>query len=81
MPEITIKYNDSKTLKVLKTLSEYLNFTFSTPSKKVKKEFFINGVPAIPGDSSIDISEMRNIFTGRNIDAKQLRQKAWQRGK
>ena len=81
MPEIIIKYSDSKTLKVLKTLSQYLNFTLSTPSKKGKKEFFINGVPAIPGDSSIDISEMKEIFTGRNIDAKKLRQKAWQRSR
>jgi len=37
MPEITIKYSGTKTLKVLKTLSEYLNFTVSTPSKKEKK--------------------------------------------
>jgi hypothetical protein len=81
MPEITIKYNDSKTLKVLKTLSEYMDFTFTTPPKKKKKEFFINGVRAIPGDSSVDISEMKKIFTGQNIDAKKLRQKAWQRGR
>ncbi len=81
MPEITIKYHDSKTLKVLKTLSEYLNFTFSPTPKKKDKEFFINGVHAIPGDSSIDITEMQKIFTGRNIDAKKLRQKAWQRSR
>jgi hypothetical protein len=81
MPEITIKYSDTKTLKALKALSEFLNFTFSTTPKKKKKEFFINGVPAIPGDSSINISEMQKIFTGRNIDAKKLRQKAWQRSK
>jgi uncharacterized protein (DUF39 family) len=70
-----------KTLKVLKTLSAYLNFTFSPAPIKKNKEFFINGVRAIPGDSSIDISEMQKIFTGRNIDAKKLRQKAWQRSR
>ena len=82
MPEITIKYSDSKTLKVLKALSGYLNFTFSAaPKKNDKKELLINGVPAISGDNSIDISEMEKIFTGRNIDAKKLREKAWQRSK
>lgn len=81
MPEIVIKYSDSKTLKVLKALSEYLNFTVSSTSEKKKKEFVINGIPAIPGDKSVDISEMQEIFSGKNIDAKKLRQKAWQRSK
>ena len=81
MPEVTIKYKDSKTLKALKALSEYFDFTFSAAAKKSKKEFFINGVPVIPGDSSVDTSAMNKIFTGKKIDAKQLRERSWQRSK
>ena len=35
----------------------------------------------VRGDSSIDISELSDIFTGKNIDAKKLRKEAWQRNK
>ena len=81
MPEITIKYNNSKTLDILKALSGFLDFTFARPSKPPKKECFINGIPVIPGDNTIDMSEMNNVFTGKNIDAKKLREKAWMRNK
>jgi hypothetical protein len=79
MPEITIKYNNSKTLKLLKELSEYLDFSFSQPRKS--KNQTINGVTIIPGDKSADVSNMGKVFTGRNIDAKKLRQAAWRRSK
>ncbi len=45
----------------------------------MRKEFFINGVSVISGDSSV-ISGMDKIFAGKKIEAKQLREKAWQRG-
>ncbi len=35
----------------------------------------------IPGDPSVDISELKEIFSGSNIDAKQLRKEAWERKK
>jgi uncharacterized protein YlxP (DUF503 family) len=81
MPEVIIKYKDSKTLKALKALSEYFNFTVATSSKNSKKNFFINGVSVIAGDSSVDMSEMDKIFSGNKVDAKQLRERAWQRSK
>jgi hypothetical protein len=81
MPEITIKYNNAKTLKVLKTLSEFLDFTLSSPGKKKKNSYlYINGVPVMPGDKSIDISDMGEIISRNNMDAKKLRQ-AWQRSR
>lgn len=81
MPEITIKYKNSRTLKVLEALSTYLDFSLPAPSPKNKKKSFVNGVPVIPGDRSVDISDMEEIFTGKNLDAKKLRTVAWQRNK
>ncbi len=81
MPEITIKYDNAKTLKVLKALSEVLDFKLLSPSKSKKTDYFyVNGVPVIQGDKSIDISDMDEIISRNNMDAKKLRQ-AWQRGK
>ena len=90
MPEITIKYTSPKTLEALKALSKYFDFAISRPKSNIsgnkKNEpsgniFTINGVTIVRGDSSIDISEMSDVFTGKNIDAKQLRNSAWQRNK
>jgi hypothetical protein len=82
MPQLTIKYHNPKTLKALKALSEYLDFTVTkNRPKKKKKYYLINGVPITPGDKSIDISEMTALFSGRNLDAKKLRETAWQRSK
>lgn len=82
MPEITIKYSDSKTLKMLKALSEYFDFSVSAPQKGKKDELvYINGVPMVPGDTSVDISDMDAIISRNNMNAKKLRQEAWQRKK
>ena len=81
MPEITIKYQHPKTLKALKTLSEFLDFTVSPSPKKEKEDYiYINGVPVIPGDKSIDISDMDELISRNKMDAKKLRQ-AWHRNK
>ena len=75
MPEITIKYQNSKTLKALKALSEFLDFTFTKAAPKDKAGYvYINGIPVIPGDKSIDISDMSEIISRNNMDAKKLRQ-------
>ncbi len=76
MPEVIIKYKKPETLKILKGLAKYFDFKVSV----VKEESVnLNGVTFIPGDKSINLSGMEEIFTGRNIDAKELRKKAWQR--
>jgi len=80
MPEVTIKYSSSRTLKVLRALSKYLDFIISKPEKKKKEAFiYINGVPTIPGNRSIDISDMGEIISRNKMDAKKLRKEAWQR--
>ncbi len=86
MPEVTIKYKNSKTLDALKELSKRFDFVISKPKSEKKKPlpentFTINGVTVIRGNPSIDISEMSDVFTGKNINAKELRKAAWQRNK
>ena len=78
MPEVTIKYKKSKTLKILKELAEYFDFEVTNPEDKV---FKVNGVTIFPGSGEINNSEMEAIFSGKDIDATELRKKAWQRGK
>ncbi len=49
-----------------------------SPDQKSEKEYSINGVTLTAGDPSVDISELREVFTGLNLDAKKLRE-AWKR--
>ncbi len=82
MKEVIIKYKSDKTLAALKDLGKYLGFSVSEQTVSNKKEnSFINGVTLIPGDESIDISELQEVFTGRGITASQLRNSGWERKK
>jgi len=81
MPEIIIKYKNSKTLEVLNDLAKYFDFVISFPKSERKKEILINGVTIIPADSSINISDMTEVFKGKNVNAEILRDEAWQRKK
>ncbi|WP_029280466.1 hypothetical protein [Pedobacter borealis] len=83
MKEVTIKYKSDKTLEALKELGKYLNFSVADhkAKTKVKKEASINGIPVIVGDGSIDISELHDVFTGKDLSAEELRNTAWQRKK
>jgi hypothetical protein len=82
MPELTIKYKNKKTFEALKHFSKYFDFSVVTKSKSNRsKSKKIGGVTIIPADSSIDTSELELIFSNKKIDAKQLRQSAWQRSK
>lgn len=82
MKEGTIKYKNNKTLDALKDLGKYLGFSVSeTISARSKEGFYINGVKVIPGDESVDISELHEVFTGKGSNASQLRTSGWQRKK
>jgi hypothetical protein len=35
----------------------------------------------VPRDTTIKVEELREVFSGRNIDAAELRKTAWQRKK
>lgn len=82
MKEVTIKYKDSKTLEALKDLGKYLGFTVSTPKAEGGMDIiYINDVPIIRGDRSIDISELAKVFAGKELDAAHLRKSGWPRKK
>ena len=78
MNEVIIKYKTSKALQALKDFAKYVDFTISSPNDKHASET-INGVTIIRANTSVDTSGIKKIFTGKNIGAKELRNKAWQR--
>ncbi len=83
MKEVTIKYKSNKTLEALKELGKYLNFSVSDHKVKAapQKQSSINGIPIIVGDAKVDIAELHDVFTGKNLSAKGLRDTAWERKK
>ena len=82
MHEVVIKYRNPRTLQLLKDFAKHFDFAiFEIPKSKKKKDFSINGVSIVAGNSEIDTSSLNQIFTGKNIDAKTLRNNAWQRKK
>jgi len=76
MPEIIIKYKKPETLKILKGLAKYFDFKISSPKEKQKKS--LDDI-LIAGDKSLDISSLTEIFTGKNLDAGELRKEMWKR--
>ncbi|MFC0517014.1 hypothetical protein ACFFGT_22585 [Mucilaginibacter angelicae] len=78
MPEVTIKYKKPETLKILKGLAKYFDFKISPSS--AKKETPLNDI-LIPGNKKLDVSELKKVFTGKDLDAKKLRNDLWQRNK
>ncbi|MEJ7683623.1 MAG: hypothetical protein WKG06_38340 [Segetibacter sp.] len=67
MPEIIVKYKNKKTLEALRDLAKYFDYVILSPYSETNKEKQINmnGVTIIPADSSIDTSDLNNIFTGK----------------
>ncbi len=76
MPEVVIKYKKPETLKILKGLAKYFDFKVT---ENRSAPVSVNGVTIIPGDKRIDITDLTEVFTGKNIDAAKLRKDAWQR--
>ena len=76
MPEVVIKYKKPETLKILKGLAKYFDFKVT---ENRNNPVSVNGVTIIPGDKRIDITDLTEVFTGKNIDAAKLRKEAWQR--
>ena len=76
MPEVIIKYKKPETLKILKGLAKYFDFKISSPKNKLNQP--LEDI-LIPGDKTLDISSLNEIFTGKNIDASDLRKEMWKR--
>jgi len=81
MPEITVKYKSKRTLEALQDLSKYFDFSIMMSGDKKSQTSKLNGITIVPGNQSINTSELTKIFTGRNINPKSLRKEAWQRRK
>lgn len=80
MPEITIKYKKPETLKILKELAKYLDFKI-TPDDIKEQSVLINGVTMLSAKCGIDPSDLTELFSSKNVDAVELRKRAWQRKK
>ena len=76
MPEVTIQYKKPETLKILKGLAKYFDFKVSKPKEATKSA--LDDI-LIPGDTTLDISPLNDVFTGKNLDAAELRKKMWKR--
>lgn len=81
MPEIIIKYKSKRALQALKDFAKYFDYSIVMQEEKKLKSYLINGLTIEPANNSMNINEMEEIFSNRNIDAKNLRQDAWQRTK
>ena len=82
MKEAIVKYKSNKTLAALKAMGQYLGFTVEESIVPKKPEtMWINNVPVLMGDASVDVSELAEIFTGKGLNATEIRKSGWQRKK
>jgi len=79
MPEITIQYSNRKTLSLLRDLSKYFDFAIQDSITIEEKEESVNGVTLILPNDTVDISNLRKIFSSKGLNANQIRCEAWQR--
>ncbi len=79
MPEVTIKYKNPKTLKVLEELSKTMDFEIETFNQtSIERQRAIDEI-TVPADKEADLTQLFHVFTGKNLDAKKLREEAWRR--
>ena len=83
MPEIIVKYKSQRTLEALMDFAKYFDFKIvaKKPTEKKINQNTLNGITIIPADSSVNTSELTDIFTGKGIRAAKLRNDGWQRRK
>jgi hypothetical protein len=81
MPDLIIRYKNKRTLEALLDIAKYFDFSVVLPAKSRRKLVKVNGVSVIPADSSVETVDLETIFTGKNLDVKELRRKSWQRTK
>lgn len=81
MAQLTITYTSKRTLDMLLDLAKYFDFTVSSGKAVKTGTQPYRGISIVEGDSSVDASDLRQTFTGRNLDAQALRGSEWQRRK
>ncbi len=77
MPEVIIKYEKLETLKVLEGLAESLNFEITNlDAITLKRKKALEEI-TVPANKEADLSQLFEVFTGKNLDAKTLREQLW----
>lgn len=77
MPEVIISYEKPETLKVLEALAEPLAFEIVISElEDVSRQKAVDAI-TVPADKETDLSQLFEVFTGKNLDAKKLRQEMW----
>ena len=81
MPEIIVKYKDKRTLEALRDFAKYFDYEIALPESLENEEnqINVNGVTILPAVSSVDTTELTDVFTGKDINPIELRQQAWQK--
>jgi len=79
MNEATITYRDKNTLEVLEALGKRLGFDVAAYREDVEDIEYENGMPVTKRDTSITIEDLKGAFTGMGLDARKIRETAWQR--
>ena len=77
MPQLIIKYKSKKTLEILNSLAEYLNFVVEPCIEpNVKKNAKKSDLP-IQFAEKPDVLALAGIWKGRTITLEELRKDAW----
>ncbi len=77
MPEVIISYEKPETLKVLEVLAEPLAFEIVISElEDVSRQKAVDAI-TVPADKEADITQLFQAFTGKNLDAKTLREQLW----
>ena len=79
MPQITISYQNQKTLQAVQDFAKHLDFIIEKPLNTNEKKTSLKVEKIVLVDFKIDISELTKIFSSRNIDASKLRSELWLR--
>ncbi len=77
MPEVIIKYEDPETLKVLEDLAKSMNFEIETSNEENSERQKAIAAITVPANKEADITQLFQVFTGKNLDAKKLREELW----
>lgn len=75
MPEVVIKYKNSRTLQVLQDIAKYFDFVVSDLAKQdaTKKT---NSLP-VTYSKNPDVKALSGIWKNKEITLEELRKKAW----
>jgi hypothetical protein len=75
MPEVVIKYKNSRTLQVLQDIAKYFDFVVSDLAKSDTKKKN-NSLPVSYSENP-DIKALAGIWKNKEITLEELRKKAW----